>query len=274
MHSDTPPEALIPLLRWPAEQQRRRRIGHMLGPTEGLRCLDMGGADGGLGWFLRQTGGDWSSVEPESAAREELESLLGTTVHGLEEGRLPFEDETFDAVVAADRLESMPDPGPFIRECHRVLKPAGRLILHVTRSPRSRARSAPGESDSPATSRTTVYSESDLFAMLKDGFDVQEVQGYGRFFSETADQIGWHFVEKAANPGRAVSWAHIPVWAFSHLDGLLFFTRGRRWVLRAKRRLWIPRNRPVLRDGRSIAEATLKTRIGTASPLAAAKRNP
>ena len=37
-------------------------------------------------------------------------------------------------------------------------------------------------------------------------------------------------------------------------------------VLRAKRRMmWVPRVTPRLRDGRSIAEAALRSKIGTAA---------
>lgn len=271
MNSDRPPVSLIPLLRWPAEKKRRRVLEGLLGPTAGLRCLDIGGADGGLGWFLRQQGGDWSSIESEESAQQALATLIGTPVRSLDEGRIPFDNEMFDVVVVADRLETRPDDEAFVRECHRVLKPAGRLIVHTSRA--SRAARAVSKSGEKGTQPARAgYTEADLFMVLKDGFDVQDVQSYGRFFSAWADRLGWSFVEKSADPGRVVRWATFPVWLVSLLDGFLFFTRGRRLALRAKRRLWIPRNRPVLRDGRSIAEATLKTRIGSASPLAAAKR--
>ncbi|MCX7622568.1 MAG: class I SAM-dependent methyltransferase [Thermomicrobium sp.] len=43
--------------------------------------------------------------------------------------RLPFRDETFDAVVFLDVLEHVPQPAAMIEECARVLRPGG--ILHA-----------------------------------------------------------------------------------------------------------------------------------------------
>ena len=42
---------------------------------------------------------------------------------------LPDPDGSFDAVIAADVLHLLPDPGPAVRELWRVTAPAGRLIL-------------------------------------------------------------------------------------------------------------------------------------------------
>lgn len=42
---------------------------------------------------------------------------------------LPYRDGTFDEVFAANLLEHMPNPGLFLREAARVLRPQGRLVL-------------------------------------------------------------------------------------------------------------------------------------------------
>lgn len=45
-------------------------------------------------------------------------------------GSLPWEDGCFDAVVLAEVVEHLPcHPGSLLRECHRVLKPGGTLIV-------------------------------------------------------------------------------------------------------------------------------------------------
>ena len=53
---------------------------------------------------------------------------------------------------------------------------------------------------------------------------------------------------------------------FFTLNAVFFFLPDHHMVLRAKRRMmWVPRVTPRLRDGRSIAEAALGSKIGTAA---------
>ena len=42
---------------------------------------------------------------------------------------LPFGDGNFDAVLCANSFHHYPNPGAFLREAHRVLRPGGKLIL-------------------------------------------------------------------------------------------------------------------------------------------------
>ena len=46
--------------------------------------------------------------------------------------KLPYADETFDAVVCGWVLEHLPDPTPGLRELARVMKPGGKLLLLCT----------------------------------------------------------------------------------------------------------------------------------------------
>lgn len=43
--------------------------------------------------------------------------------------RLPYEDNSFCAVVCIDGIEHIERPFDFVRECHRVLKPGGHLLI-------------------------------------------------------------------------------------------------------------------------------------------------
>ena len=45
------------------------------------------------------------------------------------DGGLPVQDDSFDAVLSSQVLEHVEDPDLYLRECMRVLKPGGTLIL-------------------------------------------------------------------------------------------------------------------------------------------------
>ena len=44
-------------------------------------------------------------------------------------GRLPFDEGTFDAVACVDGIEHLERPFDFVRECRRVIRPGGALVL-------------------------------------------------------------------------------------------------------------------------------------------------
>jgi SAM-dependent methyltransferase len=49
----------------------------------------------------------------------------------IEEACLVFPSATFDVVLCISILEHLWDPAACLRECHRVLKPGGRLLVNV-----------------------------------------------------------------------------------------------------------------------------------------------
>lgn len=51
------------------------------------------------------------------------------TVQILPDGRLPLADASCDAVLSTQVLEHVADPALYLRECWRVLKPGGHLLL-------------------------------------------------------------------------------------------------------------------------------------------------
>jgi len=60
-------------------------------------------------------------VPPSLAGRLEFIQTSGT--------RLPFPDASFDRILASEVLPMIPEPGPFLAEMKRVLKPGGRLVV-------------------------------------------------------------------------------------------------------------------------------------------------
>lgn len=96
--------------------------------TPGGRLVDVGCGNGtlierlkNLGW--RVEGVELDGLAAQVARRRNLEVYYGT----LEARNYP--DESFDAVTISHVIEHVYDPLQLLRECHRILKPQGRLIV-------------------------------------------------------------------------------------------------------------------------------------------------
>jgi ubiquinone/menaquinone biosynthesis C-methylase UbiE len=108
----------------------------------GLRVLDLGGGMGRVAVPLarrhRVTLCDISprmlELAGEASGRAGVPSSQ-LELRQLDAGApLPFPAESFDAAVALDLLVHLPDPAAALGELHRVLTPAGTLLVDVTSS--------------------------------------------------------------------------------------------------------------------------------------------
>ena len=156
---------------------------------EGLEIetgLDVGADNGVISLLLRERGGTWHSVDTSDKAVSAIRSLVGERVERIDGRALPFEEGAFDIVVIVDLLEHLDEDQAFVRECHRVLKQGGTLVVNVPHvkswSLVRPLRRALGVGDRQHGHVRPGYSQSDLFRLLKDGFDVQVTRTYSRFF--------------------------------------------------------------------------------------------
>lgn len=276
------------------KQAKLRQIAAMMGSTGGQACLDLGGDNGVISYQLRRRGGTWTSADLGEKSVASIRRLVGERVERVEGSKLPFPDRSFDVIVIIDMLEHVADDAQFIAECHRVLKQSGRLVVNVPHvkswSILRPIRRLLGLTDEAHGHLRPGYTQSQLFELLKDGFNVEAVQTYSRFFSEALDTAIRYVATRMSKGGagesdpkglmideqdfarmkkmlRIYTFLYPFFWLAAQLDLLLFFTRGYSLVAKAKWRPWIPRRTPVLRDGRSIAEAALGGKIGTAAPF-------
>lgn len=232
------------------------------------RCLNIGDEGGVFGYHLRKRGGSWATVVSSEEEAQVARELIEDDVHVVGgDGKLPFDDKTFDVLLMVDFLEKTASDDKFIEECHRVLKHDGRMVVNVSHakavSPINPLRHLLGLSPEKRGWKRDGYSESQLFGILKHGFDVSNVRTHTRFFEVLVDTIaraaagnwaGGHRLEKAA---RTYAIAAPFYWLAYQLDLFLFMTRGFFLICSAKRRAWLPRKTPVLSDGRRISEAVL-----------------
>jgi ubiquinone/menaquinone biosynthesis C-methylase UbiE len=133
--------ALIAERRGGAEH-RQRTLAGLSG-----RVIEVGAGSGANFSHYPSTVSEVVAVEPESYLRERAQraasaaSVPVTVLDGVG-GRLPAEDESFDAGVAALVLCTVPDQQQALAELYRVIRPGGELRFyeHVVSTHRWEAR--------------------------------------------------------------------------------------------------------------------------------------
>jgi ubiquinone/menaquinone biosynthesis C-methylase UbiE len=174
------------------KQRKLEQIARSLGPTEGLRCLDLGSDNGVISLLLRQRGGRWASADLTEEAVASIRGLVGEDVQRTDGNRLPFPDAEFDRVVVVDMLEHVADEAAFVSELARVTKPGGRTVVntpHLKKTLLRRLRHALGQTDEKHGHLRPGYSPARLQELFGAGFAPEGQRSYSRFFSELVDTL-------------------------------------------------------------------------------------
>lgn len=115
------------------ERELMRTLGDSAANDRSLKILDAGCGTGGLIRRLEKkySTWQWTGVDIEPLACAFARERCGATIHEGSVTALPFEDESFEAVVLADVLYHLDDDDGALSETWRVLKPGGALIVNV-----------------------------------------------------------------------------------------------------------------------------------------------
>jgi SAM-dependent methyltransferase len=131
----------------------RDSLADYIGRSEG-EALDVGCGEGRVSRLLKSRGYRVTAVDPVPElvkAAEEAESAHAYTVAPA--GKLPFEDGSFDLVVAYNMLMDVVDVPGAVRELRRVLRPSGTLFVSIVHPLADMLLlNKPGEEASPESS--------------------------------------------------------------------------------------------------------------------------
>ncbi len=167
-------------LRSPLRRRLLARQMRLLDKVAGQQVLEMSGDDS-VSIAMRNAGGGGGGVWNSLAVSETQAELLVESglerIHLAVLPQLPFEEGAFDVVVASDMLEYVKKPADLMAELHRVMRSKTRLILHVRRKRRTLVgvfRKLSGLTDPTRPMVHPGFTPTELFDVLKNGFDVQE----------------------------------------------------------------------------------------------------
>lgn len=157
-----------------------------------------------------------SETKSQPETRESLFTLLAANAL-----RLPFPDNSFDAVVCSEVLEHIPDYRAALREIHRVLKPGGRFCASVPRA----------------------WCERICWALSRDYH--QTPGGHLRIFAR--DRLS-NEIESTGFEGYYHHGAHALHTLYWWLQCLFWRSRERNWLVRCYHRLlvWDMMQQPAL----------------------------
>lgn len=274
-------------------QNRLSKLQNLLGSVVGQDCLEISAGDGMISRELRRCGGQWTTLATSPAARDAVQVFHKEPVLELSDALGELPDQSVDVVVIVDALERTGDDRTLIRECHRVLRTNGWLILTTRRKLHfwfdlGLLRSMLGLSGRRVGMVRPGYTTRDFFEVLKAGFDVPATETYSTCWLESFGMVceaaanklaggAYNMPPSGAGRGNYRHYSRLCtlgsivyplMWLSGQIDQVLrFVLPGQNIAAKTKRRVWSERRIPQLVDGRSIAEAALNTKIGTAAPF-------
>jgi SAM-dependent methyltransferase len=140
----------------------------------GKRVLDLGCRSGALTRHFLE-GNDVVGLDVDAVALSKAEALGIQPVRADVEEPLPFDDSSFDAVVAGELLEHLRFPDALVAEIARVLRPGGVLVGSVPNAYRlqGRLRFLRGRAPEDDPTHLQMFSPASMRALLGGFEDVR-----------------------------------------------------------------------------------------------------
>ncbi|HEX2695302.1 MAG TPA: methyltransferase domain-containing protein [Acidobacteriota bacterium] len=250
------------------KRDKLRLLDKWLAYDPSRTALDIGCAQGILSWYLRKKGGFWASADQDMANLKAAKELLGKGLVRMPEGVLPFRSAAFDVVTCLDYLEHIDNDDECLRECRRVLKDGGEVVVVTPHTGRlfllNRLRATLGMKLEFYGHKREGYSKKELVAKLEaSGFEVVRTRTYSKFASELIElALNLAYIKLTARgpTKQALRDGHIRpstaeeydahsgklklysavyplVWLISRLDVFLFFLKGYSIMILARKRI-------------------------------------
>jgi 2-polyprenyl-3-methyl-5-hydroxy-6-metoxy-1,4-benzoquinol methylase len=146
----------------------------------GGRLLDVGCGSGQFLGRMCDLGWEVAGVEPDPVAARVAARRFHVTAGTLEQARLP--EGHFDVVTMSHVVEHLPDPVTTLRECRRILRPGGRLLLYTPNaaSMGSRTFGRHWVAWDPPRHLLVFTPEAVRRTLARAGFEVERVQSLSR----------------------------------------------------------------------------------------------
>lgn len=241
----------------------RQSVSTMLRFTQAFSAgkrigVDIGFANAGISQLFRNTGGYWITVEPDEDRYRQITAVLGEDrVFAMgDDGTLHFEDRQFDVVVLARGMFADPEYNErLIKECHRILKTGG--ILLFTAPYRKKFGVARVFKRQQGVEQTTSgYTETEVFTLIKSGFDLLAFRYSCRFWVQMVCQ---HLErQEVFYRRRASAFTTKLLFCLAKLADLpLFWTRGHQMTVCARRKGWRMAETSVLNRNIPVSDSIL-----------------
>ena len=163
-------------------------------PPPGRATLDLGCGEGRVARDLQARGHDVVGIDAApTLVRLALEADPGGEYRVADAAALPFEDGSFDLVIAFNSLMDIDDMPAAVREAARVLEVGGRLCACITHPMRDAGRYESRAADAPLVIRGS-YTDKRRFAdtVSRGGYEVAfrgwayPLSMYARAFEDAA----------------------------------------------------------------------------------------